>query len=60
MSSIASTHVFSMLSLGYIVISDLVVADLFMHSFSGMILAAPFFTLKVFLHELFLHTISNK
>ena len=44
-----------MLSLGCIVISDLVVADLFMHSLSGMILlylATPFFTLKVFLHEI--------
>ena len=38
-----------MLSLGRIVISDLVVTDLFMHSLSGMILfylAMPFFTLK--------------
>ena len=46
-------YVFSMLSLGCIVISelDLVVANLFMHSLSGMILlylAMPFFTLKVF------------
>ena len=43
-----------MLNLGCIVISDLVVADLFMHSLSGMILlylAMPTFTLKVFLHE---------
>ena len=35
-----------------IVISDLIVTDLFMHSLSGMIilyLAAQFFTLKVFL-----------
>ena len=43
-----------MLSLGRIVISDLGVADLFMHSLSGMILlylAAPIFTLKVFLHD---------
>ena len=43
-----------MLSLGRILISDLVVADLFMYSVSGMILlylAALFFTPKVFLHE---------
>ena len=43
-----------MLSLGRIVISDLVVTDLFMHSLSGMILlylATPYFILKVFLHE---------
>ena len=43
------------LSLGRILISDLVVADLFMHSLSGMILlylAVPFFTLKVFLHKI--------
>ena len=36
-------------------ISDLVVADLFMHSLSGMILlylAAPFFTLKLFMYEI--------
>ena len=42
-----------MLSLGHVVISDLVVADLFMHSLSGMsllYLAMPF-TLKVFLHD---------
>ena len=44
--SIVSIFVFSMLSLGCIVISDLVVANPFMHSFSDMILlylAAPFF-----------------
>ena len=41
-------------SLGCIVISDLVVADLFMHLLSGKILlylAIPFFTVKVLLHE---------
>ena len=48
-----------MLSLGRIVISHLVVADLFMHSLSDMILlylVMPFFTLKmkVFLHEIYL------
>ena len=46
-----------MLSLGCIVISDLV-TDLFKHSLPGMIvlyLARPFFTLKVFLHEI-VHT----
>ena len=37
-SSIVFTYVFSMLSLGRIVISDLVVADLFMNSLSGIIL----------------------
>ena len=45
-----------MLSLGRIVISDIVVADLFMHSLSGMFLlylVVPFFTLKVFLHEIY-------
>ena len=56
-----SIYVFGMLSLGCIVISDLVVTDLFMHSHSGMILAgmillcylaAPFFTLNMFLHEI--------
>ena len=50
-----SIYVFSMLSLVRIVILDLLVADLFMHSISGMILlylAAPCFTLKVFLHEI--------
>ena len=39
------------LSLGRILILDLVVADLFIHSLSGMILlylATPFFTLKMF------------
>ena len=46
-----------MLSLGCILISDLVVTDLFMHSLSGMILlylAAPLFytNLKVFLREI--------
>ena len=46
-----------MLSLGRIVISDLVVADLFMHSLPGMILlylAVSFFTLKVFLGKFIL------
>ena len=33
-----SIHVFIMLNLALIVVSDLVVADLFMHSLSGMIL----------------------
>ena len=47
--------VFSMLSLGHILISDLVVANMFMHSLSGMILlylVAPFLTLKMFLDEI--------
>ena len=47
--------VFSMLSLGRILISDLVVANLLMYSLPGMILlylAAPFFTPKVFLDEI--------
>ena len=54
-SSMVFMYVLSMLSLGCIVISDLVVVNLFMHSLSGMILlylAAPFFTVKVFLHEI--------
>ena len=45
----------SMLSLGRILIPDLVVTNLFMHSPPCMILlyiAASFFTLKVFLHEI--------
>ena len=44
-----------MLSLGRILISDLVVANLFIHSLPGMILlylAAPVFTSKLFLHEI--------
>ena len=48
-----------MLSLGLIVISDLVVDDLFMYLLPGMILlylAMSFFTLKVFLHEIHVHT----
>ena len=46
-----------MLSLGLILISDLV-TDLFMHSLSDIILlylATPFFTLKVFLHEVIIY-----
>ena len=46
-------------SLGRILISDLVVTNLFMHSLLGMILlylAMPFFTLKVFLHEMKIYT----
>ena len=53
--AIHSINTFSMLSLGRIVISYLVVANVFMHSLSGMILlylAAPFFALKVFLPEI--------
>ena len=42
-----------MLSLGHTVISDFLIADLFMHLLSCMILLyAPFFTLKVFLNEI--------
>ena len=50
--------VFSMLSLGRILISNLVVANLLMYSLPVMILlylatrARTFFTLKVFLHEI--------
>ena len=47
--------VFSMLSLGRIPISDLVVANLLMYSLPGMILlylATPFFTPKVFLDRI--------
>ena len=51
-----SVYVFSMLSLGFIVISHLVVADLFIYSLSGMILCTilgrTIFTLMVFLHEI--------
>ena len=45
-----------MLSLARILISDLVVANLLMYSLPGMILlylAAPFFTPKVFLDEIY-------
>ena len=54
-SSTVFMYSVAVLSLGRIVISDLVVANLFMHSLSGMILlylTAPFFTLKVFLQEI--------
>ena len=47
--------VFSMLSLCCILISDLVVTNLFMHSLPGMILlylTAPFLHRRVFLHEI--------
>ena len=50
--------VFSMLSLGCILISDLLVANLLMYSLPGMILlylATPFFTPKVFLDEIELY-----
>ena len=49
--------VFSIIGLGRILISDLVVTNLLMHSLPGMILlylAVPFFTPKVFLDELFI------
>ena len=47
--------VFSMVSLGHILISNLVVANLLMYSLPGMILlylAMPFITPKVFLDEI--------
>ena len=48
--------VFSMLSLGRILISDLVVANLLMYIFTSRydstLLGCVFFTLKVFLHEI--------
>ena len=49
MCSIIFSYVFSMLSLGHIVISDLVIANLFMHSLPGMILLylAALFTPKM-------------
>ena len=50
--------VFSMLGLGRILISDLVVANLLMYSLVGMILlylAASFFTPKVFLDEIIIY-----
>ena len=52
--------VFSMLSLGCIPISDLIIANLLMHSLPGMILLylATFFTLKVFLDEIY-YTLYN-
>ena len=36
--NVSSSYVFNILSLGCILIPDLVVTDLFMHSLSGMIL----------------------
>ena len=51
--SVYSIYVFGMLSLGRILISDLVAINLFMHSLLGILyLATSFFTLKVFLHEI--------
>ena len=50
--------VFSIIGLGRILISDLVVANLLMYSLTDMILlylATPFFTPKVFLDEIY-HT----
>ena len=44
-------YVFNMLSLGHILILDLVVANLFMHSLPGMYLAK--LTLKVFCMRLY-------
>ena len=47
--------VFSILGLGHILMSDLVVANLLMYSLPGMILlylVVPFFTPKVFLDEI--------
>ena len=55
--------VFSMLSLGRILISDLVVTNLLMYSLPGMILlylAAPFFTPKVFLDEIVLTCVTTQ
>ena len=42
--SIIFMHLVAMLSLCYILISDLVAADLLMHSLPGMILAMPLYT----------------
>ena len=60
-SSIVFMYSCNMLSLGCIVISDLVIADLFMYSLSGMILlylAAPFCTMNKIssLLQGFMHT----
>ena len=55
-------YVFSMLSLGHILISDLVVTNLFIHLLPGMILVylvASCFKSKVFLHEINLHVVSS-
>ena len=46
--------VFSMLSLGCILISDLVATNLFMHSLPSMILV---YLAASFLHQMFLHEI---
>ena len=50
--------VFSIIGLGRILISDLLVANLLMYSLPGMILlylAAPFFTSKVFLGGIYIY-----
>ena len=54
--------VFSIIGLGHILISDLVVANLLMYLLPGMILlylAVPFFTPKVFLDEILLLQLSR-
>ena len=53
MSSIVQYYVFSMLCLGHIVISDLLIADLFTDSLPGMIILY----LVVFLQQVFLDEI---
>ena len=57
-NSYSMFYAFSMLSLGCILIQDLVVTNLFMHSLRDMILlylATSIFTPKVFLHEIILY-----
>ena len=54
-SSVVFIYILLWLSLGSILILDLVVANLFMHSLPGIILlylTAPFFIPKVFLHKI--------
>ena len=47
--------VFSMLSLGRILISDLIVANLLTSRYNSTLLGRAFFTLKVFLDEIILY-----
>ena len=54
-----STYVFSMLSLGRVLISDLVVTNLFMHTLPGMIFCFTWphlFYIECILHEIYIRT----
>ena len=61
-SYIVNIYVFSMLNFGHILISDFVVADLFMHSLSGMILlclATSFLHRKCFWMRYIFHVMTQ-